>query len=265
MPWHISAKGSVVHRAKDITIKIIAAADANRIVRQYHYSGSVAYTSQLHFGVFLNNRCLGAMQYGSSIDRRKMLGLVHDTKWNEFLELNRMAFSDQLPRNSESRAIGYSLRFIKKQYPWIKWVVSFADGTQCGDGAIYRASGFHLIQIKKNNTILRWNGAIITDKTLNDTAWRIRGINSGYARRNGAIPLDGYQLKYIFFLDPSCKKNLTVPTIPFSRIIEAGAGMYRGRKKQCAASVEGGTAGDQPAGGGANPTAALHSERENQK
>lgn len=64
-----------------------------------------------------------------------------------------MAFDDVLPRNSESRCISVALRMIKKQAPQIKWVISFADGCSCGDGAIYRASGFVLTGIKENANI----------------------------------------------------------------------------------------------------------------
>ena len=46
-----------------------------------------------------------------------------------------------------------ALRMIKKQAPQIKWVISFADGCSCGDGAIYRASGFVLTGIKENANI----------------------------------------------------------------------------------------------------------------
>ena len=42
--------------------------------------------------------------------------------------------------------------------------------------------------------------------------------------------LKGYQLRYIYFIDKSCQKRLTVPIIPFSRIDEIGAGMYKGEK-----------------------------------
>ncbi len=57
------------------------------------------------------------MSYGPSLDKSKIIGLVKDTGWNEFLELNRMAFDSYLPRNSESRAISMSLRLIKKYAP----------------------------------------------------------------------------------------------------------------------------------------------------
>jgi len=136
-------------RAKDIVVKPISAKDAARIVKSCHYSGISAINANLHFGVFLNGKCGGAMQFGSSLQKSSIQPLVSKTKWNGFIELNRMAFADWLPKNSESRAISVALRLIRKNYPHIEWVISFADGTQCGDGTIYRASGFFLTGIKE--------------------------------------------------------------------------------------------------------------------
>ncbi len=87
--------------AKEIQVKPITAKAAEKVVKAIHYSGKTAAISQLHFGVFLNGRLEGAMQFGPPIDRRKLVGLVAGTKFNDFLELNRMAFSEALPRNSE--------------------------------------------------------------------------------------------------------------------------------------------------------------------
>ena len=42
--------------------------------------------------------------------------------------------------------------------------------------------------------------------------------------------LSGYQLRYIYFIDKSKRQDLTVPEIPFSKIDELGAGMYKGEK-----------------------------------
>ena len=46
----------------------------------------------------------------------------------------------------------------------------------------------------------------------------------------GATPISGYQLSYIYFIDKSKRKDLTVPELPFSKIDELGAGMYKGEK-----------------------------------
>lgn len=85
--------------------------------------------------------------------KKGVIGLVEGTGWNGFIELNRMAFSDRLPRNNESRAIAIAMKLIRKHYPGIEWVISFADGAQCGDGTIYRASGFVLTAVKPNGTL----------------------------------------------------------------------------------------------------------------
>ncbi len=140
--------------AKDIHVAPISSAAANATVKRLHYSGKVVQNSQLHFGVFLDGRLEGVMSFGPSMDKRKVQGLVAGTGWNGFIELNRMAFSDRLPRNSESRALGVAMRLIRKHYPHIEWVISFADGTQCGDGTIYRASGFALTGIRENATLI---------------------------------------------------------------------------------------------------------------
>ena len=141
-------------RAKEIEVKVIPSKIANEFVKKHHYSGKVVQNSQLHFGAFLDGKLHGVMSFGPSMDKSHVIGLVKGTGWNEFIELNRMAFDDYLPKNSESRCIAIAIKLIKKNAPQIKWIISFADGTQCGDGTIYRASGFVLTDIKKNKTIL---------------------------------------------------------------------------------------------------------------
>lgn len=144
--------------AKEIIIKVLPSKIANDFVKKHHYSGKVVNNSQLHFGCFLNGVLHGVMSFGCPMDKRKVLGLVVDkvgkpALWNEMLELNRMAFDEVLPRNSESRCIAIALKLIKKKAPHIRWVLSFADGTHCGDGTIYRASGFKLTGISTASMI----------------------------------------------------------------------------------------------------------------
>jgi hypothetical protein len=149
-------------RAKEIKVRVITAKIANEFIKKYHYSGKVVNNSSLHFGCFLDNKLHGVMSYGSPLDKSKVLHLVSPCKWNEMLELNRMAFDDYLPRNSESRCISVSVKLIKKNAPHIKWILSFSDATQCGDGIIYRASGFVLTGIMENkNTCLLPSGEVV--------------------------------------------------------------------------------------------------------
>ena len=211
--------------AKDIIVKPIKSSIANDFVKKHHYSGKVVPNSQLHFGCFLNGILGGVMSFGPSLDKKKVMGLVKDTKFNDFLELNRMAFSDLLPRNSESRCISVAIRLIKKHYPNIKWIISFADACQCGDGTIYRASGFFLTQIKQNDSIRinPENGTLMQ---------RMQAFHLKICDKwNKWEKLKGNMLRYIYFIDKRKEKDLTVPVLPYSKIQEMGAGMYLGKKK----------------------------------
>jgi len=264
--------------AKDLIVKPISGKDAAALVRRVHYSGKVVQNSQLHLGVFLDGRLEGAMQFGPSLDKRRMQGLVSGTGWNGFIELNRMAFGEALPRNSESRALSVAFRMIRKTYPHIEWIVSFSDGAQCGDGTIYRASGFLLTGIKKNTSIWKapsgesFSRTSLTDGSSKQQQQQARQIVSRTTVAKGAHaaqagggasmkiykdagwePIPGFQIRYVYFLNPAARERLTVPVLPFSKIDEMGAGMYKGKPKR----MKQANSGDQPESGGAAPTHAL--------
>jgi hypothetical protein len=214
-------------RAKEIIVKVIPSKIANEFVKLNHYSGKVVPNSTLHFGCFLDDKLHGVLSYGSPMDKRKVLPLVSNTGWNEMIELNRMAFSDYLPKYSESRCIAISIKLIKKNAPQIKWVLSFSDSTLCGDGTIYRASGFSLTSIKENSTLGMLNGKVMADFTLQKGKHIL--LNNGKAAAPKEFTyLKGFQLRYIYLIDKSCE--ITVPILPFSKIDEMGAGMYKGEK-----------------------------------
>lgn len=234
-------------RVKEIVVKVIPGKVAAPFVKAHHYSGKIVQNSQLHFGCFLDGGLHGVMSFGPSIDKRKILPLVETdnkteaTKWNEFIELNRMAFDDYLPRNSESRCLSIAFRLLRKNAPHIKYVISFSDATASGDGTIYRAAGFKLTQIKENKTILVMpDGERITilnftngyhDKERICRKYGIPMWGGASVRpllNMGAKYAEGFQLRYIKLLTPDCK--LLVPEIPFTEIDKAGAGMWRGEK-----------------------------------
>lgn len=274
--------------AKAIRVAPISRADADRVVKRVHYSGKVVNNSQLHLGVFLDGRLEGAMQFGPSLDKRKIQGLVRDTGWNGFIELNRMAFGDRLPRNSESRALAVAFRIIRKAYPHIEWVVSFADGAQCGDGTIYRASGFVLTGIKKNTQV--WeapSGETFSRTSLTDgrskkqqqqarmVVSRTSMTKGGHNHHSGSAsmkayadagfrPIAGFQLRYVYFLNKASRERLTVPVLPFDKIQQMGACMYRGQSIDRSTRTKEQDAGNPPALGGVTPTCALQTTKARQ-
>lgn len=249
MLFTISAKffWRLMGLAKKIIVKSISAKDANEICKKIHYSGKVVPNSQLHLGVFLDGKCHGVMQFGPSMRKDLTINLVKDTKWNGFIELNRMAFSDFLPKNSESRALSIAHNIIKKNYPHIEWIVSFADACQCGDGTIYRASGYLLTQIKKNTTMFK-------NTKTGETKQQMQFFHQMIKKGDDWKPIAGYMLRYIYFLNVDARKRIATDVIDYKNIKAMGVNMYKGMR---ASSVESGTSSYQGEGNGESPIDAL--------
>lgn len=81
-------------------------------------------------------------------------------------------------------------------------------------------------------------------------------LHIGAFYKDKGVILPGFQLRYIYFIDKTYKEKLTVPILPFSKIKEMGAGMYKG-VKTCPDGVNSNTSDYQSENGGATPTSGL--------
>ena len=123
-------------------IKEIKRDIANSIIVKNHYSKKFYNATYIHLGVYMNQELVGVLQYGYAMNPASCKSVVTGTKMNQYLELNRMWLDDKAPRNSESRSIAYSLRYIRGKFPQIKWIQSFADERCGGFGIVYQACSF---------------------------------------------------------------------------------------------------------------------------
>jgi hypothetical protein len=57
-------------------------------------------------------------------------------------ELARLYLLDEIPRNAETFVIGYSVRYIKRHYRDVRFLVSYADPSAGHAGTIYRAANW---------------------------------------------------------------------------------------------------------------------------
>src|SRR5207244_3313860 len=97
-------------------------------------------------------------------------------------------------------------------------------------GTIYRAAGFVLTGIKLNKSLLRLPDGSVTHKMTQVTG---KNRAAHFAKIGGSwsgqgAPLDGYQMRYVFFLNPDARSRLVPKEIPYSEIERRGARMYRG-------------------------------------
>lgn len=126
----------------DYCIKMIDRNIANKTIIKNHYSKKVYNGTYINLGVFKDNILMGVLQFGYAMNPASGGSVVKDTRIDEYLELNRMWLDDELGKNSESKALSYSIKFIKNRFKKIKWIQSFADERCGGFGIVYQASNF---------------------------------------------------------------------------------------------------------------------------
>jgi|SRR5579859_6381830 len=129
--------------ATEFTIEPCKLSDVRAFVETHHYSHNLnGVKISFCFSAKHNGVLVGAVVYGA----------MSTTAWKKFadsekkvLELRRLVLLDSVGRNSESRMVGYTLRWIKKNAPEVTVVVSYADPMHGHNGTIYKASNFRYI------------------------------------------------------------------------------------------------------------------------
>lgn len=132
-------------KARQLCISPCTAKDVRLFIETYHYSRSINGVKITQcFSVTYQDQLVGAVLFGQ----------LSTTAWKKFgsserevLELRRLVLLDDCGRNSESRVVGYCLRWIKKNLPHVNVIVSYADPMYGHTGVIYKASNFSLVGI----------------------------------------------------------------------------------------------------------------------
>lgn len=127
-------------KARELEIRPCELKDIREFVEKNHYSHSVNGVKISYcFRADFENQLVGAVIFGMlSTTAWKRFGATE----NEVIELRRLVLVDEAGRNSESRLVGWCLRWLKKNAKYIKTVVSYADPFHGHAGTIYKASNF---------------------------------------------------------------------------------------------------------------------------
>ena len=197
-------------------VAAIPRSEAVEIIRRHHYSRGVVRNSYVHLGVFLDGQRLGAMQLGYVLNPRRADRIVAGTGVHEYLELNRMWLADEAPRNSESRAISYAVKYIRRVLPRVKWIQSYADERCGGWGVVYQAAGFLYLGCHWTR-FYELDGEFYHVMLL--TAHKKGGLRGRHLRANldRARPHTFRQFRYWRPLKPRCRKYLRFPVLPYPK------------------------------------------------
>ena len=182
---------------------------ANTIIVNNHYSKKYYNATYIHLGLFINEDIVGVLQYGYAMNPASCGSVVEGTEQNEYLELNRMWIKDGIGKYPESRAISYSIKYIKKNYPKIKWIQSFADERCGGLGVVYQACSFSYYGEHRSD-FWELDGEVYHNiqMTVSKGSKRYRGgAKHLQENKERAKRMNLRQFRYIKFIDQREKKR----------------------------------------------------------
>ncbi|KAF0146558.1 MAG: DNA modification protein [Ignavibacteria bacterium] len=212
---------------KTFYIKEIDRDLANDIIKKNHYSKKFYSATYIHLGVFAADELKGVLQYGYAMNPASQEGVVQKTAIDEYLELNRMWLDDCLGRNSESKAISYSIKYIKERYPKIGWIQSFAD-ERCGKyGVVYQAANF---EYYGEHTAVFWTLDNVVYHNILMTCAPGTKRYSGQTKylqenKDRATKETLRQFRYIYWVKRQKRKNVVLTVRPYPKhYLEKGSG-----------------------------------------
>ncbi len=198
----------------------------------WHYSKCIPKSKLVKIGVWENNKFIGVVIFG--VGATSSLVQQYGLKMEQGCELVRIALTKHI--TPMTRIISISIKFLKKQNPGLKLIVSFADPEQGHHGGIYQGGGWIFSgysQASDEYVYLgkRWQGRSFRNK--------YKGMEKDPRVK---IVKGSSKIRYLMPLDDDTRKAILVLSKPYPK---------RVKSRDNAAS------GVQPEEGGAIPTLAL--------
>ena len=199
-------------------IKEIDKKISKEIIIKNHYSHKVCNdaTTHIHLGVFYKNKLKGALQFGYAMNPKSCSSIVSKCNINEYKELNRMWIDDDCIKYAESRAISYSIKYIKKKYPKVKWIQSFADERCGGLGIVYQACSFGFYGSHKSK-FWEFEGEILHNSRITNGKRNKKKQLENQNFYEKAKSFELKQFRYIKFLDQREKKKCLLKEQPYPK------------------------------------------------
>ena len=204
----------------------------------WHYSKSLPVGKTVKVGAWENMRFIGVVifAYGANNNIGKPYGLQQV----ECCELVRVALADH--KTAVSKIVAIALKFLKKNSPGVRLVVSYADTAQGHYGGIYQAGNWVFSGTSKGATQYVLNGRIVHSMQV-QTYIRAGKLKSRAGLEKASA---GDKHKYLMPLDDAMRAKIAPLAKPYPKSTRV--------KKQDSESPS--------ELGGAVPTDALHTPHE---
>lgn len=149
---------------KDLYIDYCSQKASEYSVYKWHYSKRMPKSKLVRFGVWEKGKFKGTVIYG--LGANPLSGSFLKVKNFECPELVRIALTEH--KNYVSKIVSFTLKKLKKDFPKLKAIVSYADPEQGHKGKIYQAMNWYYLGKTSKAKVYIINGKDIHSKTISD-------------------------------------------------------------------------------------------------
>ncbi len=152
-----------LNKDKDLYIDYCSYKASEFSVYKWHYSKSMPSGKLVRFGVWEKGNFIGCVIFGTgaNMNMSKIVNLTH----YEVCELVRVALDKH--KNPVSKIVSYCLKKIKKDFPNLKAIISYADPRQNHTGKIYQAMNWIYLGVTTPAIHFMKNGKFYHSRTVN--------------------------------------------------------------------------------------------------
>lgn len=124
-----------------LNLQLIPKRVALSCMERWHYLRGKNFIASFSFGVFYNTCLYGCISFGPPSAWETVYGIFGNKDQGGIFEIKRLALSDLLPKNSESRVISIGIKLLRKSTT-VRAIITYADSAVGHTGTIYRATNF---------------------------------------------------------------------------------------------------------------------------
>ena len=173
-------------------------------VVNYHYSKAIPSGKLVRFGVWEDNNFIGAVIFGTGANPN--MGKIINVTPYEVCELVRVALNKH--KNPVSKIVSFCMKKLKKDFPNLKAVISYADPLHNHKGKIYQAMNWLYLGETKLATHFTKDGKFYHSRTINQ---KNRDGSSRYIPfdRSKYYIIKTKKYKYIYLFDKTIKGRIS--------------------------------------------------------
>jgi len=200
------------------TLTEITKNEAGLFIQLHHYSPVMPRLTKHYLGCFLDGRLVGVITLGWGTQPLQTIRkLFPSLTTKDYFEIGKMCMHPDMPRNSESQMLSETVEWIRKHYPELSFLYTWADGIVGKAGYVYQSANFLYGGFIWTDVYMSENGEKIhprsTKKLCQENARflgkeKVFWLTKDFLKTKNISRIRGKQFRYIFPLSRKARKQV---------------------------------------------------------